>query len=47
MAEFIGMLLPAAAGAETPIACAILVAFVGLQWTGLKVSSRFQEIATR
>ena len=37
---------PSLAGAVTPIAIVILVAFVALQWAGVRVSSRFQEVAT-
>ncbi len=46
MAEFAGMLTPALAGAVRPVAIVILIAFVGLQWAGIRVSSRFQEITT-
>ncbi len=46
MAEFIGMLVPSLARAVTPMASTILLAFVALQWAGLRVSSRFQEITT-
>ena len=46
MAEIVGLLWPALSGAVTWVAIAILVAFVGLQWAGIRVSSRFQEITT-
>jgi basic amino acid/polyamine antiporter, APA family len=43
MAEFIAVLVPPLAIAIRPIAVALLGGFVALQWTGLRVSSRFQE----
>jgi APA family basic amino acid/polyamine antiporter len=46
MAEFAGLLLPSLAAAVRPIAIGLLVAFVGLQWLGLRASSRFQEWTT-
>src|SRR5215831_8691784 len=46
MAEFVGLLSPSLAGAVRWVAIAILIAFVGLQWAGIRVSSRFQEITT-
>lgn len=46
MSEFVGALVPPLAGATRPLAVAILVGFVGLQWAGVRVSSRFQEWAT-
>ena len=46
IAEFAGLLWPALAGATTWIAIAALVFFVALQWAGIRVSSRFQEITT-
>ena len=46
MAEFLAVLVPGLGGLVRPIAVALLVAFVGLQWAGLRVSSRFQEWAT-
>ena len=46
MAEFLAVLVPSLGGLVRPIAVALLVAFVGLQWAGLRVSSRFQEWAT-
>ena len=46
LAEFIGVLAPAVAGMVTPIAIVALLAFVALQWGGVRISSRFQEVAT-
>jgi len=46
LAEFVGVLAPRTAGLVTPIAIAALLAFVALQWSGIRISSRFQEIAT-
>ena len=46
MSEFVALLVPSLGGAVTPIAVALLLGFVGLQWMGVRVSSRFQEIAT-
>src|SRR5262245_54946666 len=46
LAEFVVILAPPAARLVTPIAIAALLAFVALQWSGLRISSRFQEIAT-
>jgi APA family basic amino acid/polyamine antiporter len=46
LAEFVGVLAPFAAGMVTPVAIAALLAFVALQWGGIRVSSRFQELAT-
>lgn len=46
MAEFLADVVPAAAGYTRPIAIAMLVGFVVLQWAGLEVSRRFQEWAT-
>jgi basic amino acid/polyamine antiporter, APA family len=46
MSEFIGMLVPALAGAVTIVAIAVLLGLVALQWAGVQVSSRFQQIAT-
>ena len=44
--EFSAVLVPSLAGFVPGVAILALVAFVGLQWAGLKVSSRFQEVAT-
>ncbi len=44
--EFTALLVPGAAGAEKAIAILTLGALAGLQLAGLRVSSRFQEIAT-
>jgi APA family basic amino acid/polyamine antiporter len=46
MSEFVALLLPSLGGAVTPVAIALLLGFVALQWTGVRVSSRFQEVAT-
>ena len=46
MSEFSALLLPSLGGAVTLMAVALLLGFVGLQWMGVRVSSRFQEIAT-
>jgi basic amino acid/polyamine antiporter, APA family len=46
MAEFLAVLVPSLGGFIRPIAVALLVSFVGLQWTGLRVSSQFQEWTT-
>jgi APA family basic amino acid/polyamine antiporter len=46
MSEFLGVLVPSLAGATTPIAVVILVAFVALQWLGVRVSGWFQELST-
>jgi basic amino acid/polyamine antiporter, APA family len=46
LAEFVAVFIPAAAPWTTAIAIAALLAFVVLQWGGVRVSSRFQEIAT-
>jgi APA family basic amino acid/polyamine antiporter len=44
--EFSAVLVPALAAAVKVIAVAVLIALVALQWAGLRVSSRFQEITT-
>src|SRR6266851_4092872 len=46
MSEFVALLVPSLGGAVTPIASALLLGFVALQWMGVRVSSRFQEVAT-
>ena len=46
LAEFVGVLAPRAAGMVTPIAVFTLVGLVALQWGGVRLSSRFQEITT-
>src|SRR5712691_3617843 len=46
MGEFLALLVPSLGGAVTPIASAVLLGFVALQWMGVRVSSRFQEFAT-
>jgi APA family basic amino acid/polyamine antiporter len=46
LAEFVGVLAPRTASAVTPVAIVALLAFVALQWGGVRISSRFQEVAT-
>ena len=46
LGEFAAVLAPGLAPMVTPIAIAALAGFVALQWTGVRVSSRFQEAAT-
>jgi APA family basic amino acid/polyamine antiporter len=46
LAEFVGVLVPRAAAHVTPVAIVSLLAFVALQWCGVRVGSRFQEVAT-
>ncbi len=46
LAEFAGLVWPSLSGSVTWVAIAALVGFVALQWAGVRVSSRFQEIAT-
>src|SRR3954470_12628998 len=46
MSEFVGALIPAAADHTAPVAIALLVGFVALQWAGVRISSRFQEWTT-
>jgi basic amino acid/polyamine antiporter, APA family len=46
ISEFLAALVPDLAGATRPIAVAILVGFVALQWAGVRISSRFQEWTT-
>jgi APA family basic amino acid/polyamine antiporter len=46
LAEFSGVLVPAVAAWVRPIAVAVLLVMVALQWLGLKVSARFQEWTT-
>ena len=46
LGEFAAVLAPGLAPMVTPIAMAALAGFVALQWTGVRVSSRFQEAAT-
>ena len=45
-AEFAAVLAPSLAGSVTLVAVTVLVALVVLQWTGVQVSSRFQQVAT-
>jgi basic amino acid/polyamine antiporter, APA family len=46
LAEFAAMVWPSLSGSVTWVAIAALVGFVALQWAGVRVSSRFQEITT-
>ncbi len=46
IAEFAAMLLPSLDGMVKLVAVATLVAFVLMQWIGLRVSGRFQEVTT-
>jgi basic amino acid/polyamine antiporter, APA family len=46
IADFLGALVPGLAGLVRPVAIAVLVGFVALQWAGIRVSSRFQEWTT-
>ena len=46
LGEFAAVLVPGLAPLVTPIGVAALAGFVALQWTGVRVSGRFQEVAT-
>jgi APA family basic amino acid/polyamine antiporter len=46
MGEFMAVLVPPLGGAVGAVAVAALLSFVGLQWMGVRVSSRFQEATT-
>ena len=46
MSEFLGKLVPPLAGHVRPVAVALLVGFVVLQWAGVRVSSWFQSWTT-
>ncbi|HEX2689420.1 MAG TPA: APC family permease [Kofleriaceae bacterium] len=46
MSEFLGGLVPSLAGAVRPVAIALLVGFVGLQWAGVRVGSWVQSWTT-
>jgi APA family basic amino acid/polyamine antiporter len=46
ISTFLGKLFPPLAGAVRPLAIAVLVGFVALQWAGVRVTSRFQEWTT-
>jgi APA family basic amino acid/polyamine antiporter len=46
LAEFTAVLVPDLAPMVKAVAIAALVAFVALQWAGVRISSRFQEWAT-
>jgi len=44
--EFVVKLAPSLASSVTAVAAAALVGFVAVQWAGVRVSSRFQEVTT-
>ena len=46
IAEFIAVIGPIPSNAIRFVAVAILVAIVGLQWLGIRISSQFQEVTT-
>src|SRR5205823_1675394 len=46
IAEFAAILFPALSAQSTAIAALVLIGLVALQWAGVQVSSRFQQIAT-
>ncbi len=46
MAEFIALLFPPLSAQSTLLAVVLLVSLVALQWAGVQVSSRFQQVAT-
>jgi basic amino acid/polyamine antiporter, APA family len=46
IAEFAAILFPALSAQSTLAAALVLIALVALQWAGVQVSSRFQQIAT-
>jgi APA family basic amino acid/polyamine antiporter len=46
LAEFVAVLAPGLAPLVKPVAVAALLAFVALQWAGVRISSRFQEWTT-
>lgn len=46
MGEFSAVLAPSLDTGIKPIATLVLVAFTALQWAGLRISSRFQELTT-
>ena len=46
MSTFLGGLVPSLAGAVRPVAIALLVGFVALQWAGVRIASWFQEWTT-
>ncbi len=46
MGEFAAVLIPSPEPAVKTVAVAVLVLFAALQWSGLRMSSRFQEAAT-
>src|SRR5438105_3950358 len=46
LGEFAAILLPSLAGSVTSVAIAALACFAALQWRGVRISSRFQEVST-
>jgi basic amino acid/polyamine antiporter, APA family len=46
IAEFLAVITPIPSDAIRFVAVAILVAIVGLQWLGIRISSQFQEVTT-
>jgi basic amino acid/polyamine antiporter, APA family len=46
IAEYTGALIPTLAGKATEVSLSIVVAFALMQWQGLKIGSRFQEISS-
>jgi APA family basic amino acid/polyamine antiporter len=46
MGEFTAVLIPSLSPAVKLVAVAVLVFFAALQWAGLRLSSRFQEVTT-
>src|SRR5207249_2419034 len=46
LAEFLTVLMPSLAGMVRPIAIALLLSLVLVQWFGIRISSRFQETTT-
>jgi basic amino acid/polyamine antiporter, APA family len=44
--EFLAVLVPSLSNSVTVVGVTVLVAFVTLQWAGVQVSSRFQQVAT-
>src|SRR3954470_1980808 len=46
MGEFTAVLVPSLAPAVKLVAVAVLICFAAIQWAGLRLSSRFQEVTT-
>ncbi|HWW73940.1 MAG TPA: APC family permease, partial [Pyrinomonadaceae bacterium] len=44
LGEYAGMLVPALAGSEVPVACCVTAAFALLQWRGVRWGGRSQEL---